>query len=106
MSEIAEVKADIRQIRDTLVTVQVGLGRFADIGGRLEKIEANQVSQASQIAEVIASSRSHAKLVERFLPWIVAILCSGGLISGQVLGGGSVASVPTIPPFEQPIITE
>ena len=104
MSELAEVKADIRQIRDTLVTVQVGLGRFSDIGGRLEKIEANQVSQASQIAEVIASSRSHAKLVERFLPWIVAILCSGGLISGQVLGGGSVASVPTI--LEQPIITE
>jgi len=104
MSELAEVKADIRQIRDTLVTVQVGLGRFSDIGGRLEKIESNQVSQASQLSEVIASSRSHAKLVERFLPWIVAILCSGGLISGQVLGGGSVASVPTI--LEQPIITE
>ncbi len=92
-SGYSEIRAELRHLRETLAGVQVSVGRIEDLANRLDKIERNQEQTAKSLAEMNAQHRSTAKLMERWLPWLVAILASGGLFGSEMLN-----SAPTLSP--------
>ena len=94
-SENMEMKADIRQIRDDVTKLQIGVARIDDLVSRLDKIESSQSKAAADLAAIVSRSSTHGKLIEKWMPWVIAVLASGGLVSSEMLGVARTVAIET-----------
>ena len=93
-----QLGADIRQIRDDVTKLQISVSRIDDLARRLESIETVQA-----IGVLVARDTGGGiKIAEKWFPWILAFLASGGLVGTEMLGvraaTSPVAPIPIVAP--------
>tara|TARA_Y100001973_G_scaffold104039_1_gene172795 strand:- start:277 stop:600 length:324 start_codon:yes stop_codon:yes gene_type:complete len=100
-----QMGADIRQIREDVTRLQISVSRIDDLSRRLDTMEQVQAKSAENIAKLVARDhQSTVKIAEKWFPWILAFLASGGLVSSEMLGvrthAASAAPVALPPAIE------
>ena len=93
-----QMGADIRQIREDVTRLQISVSRIDDLSRRLDTIESVQAKRAENIAALVARDhQSTIKIAEKWFPWILAFLASGGLVSSEMLGVRTPATATAAP---------
>ena len=99
-----QMGADIRQIREDVTRLQIAVSRIDDLSRRLDTIEQVQAKSAENIAALVAREHQGSiKIADKWFPWILAFLASGGLVSSEMLGVRSHAAATAAPVLPAPI---
>jgi len=100
-----QMGADIRQIRDDVTKLQISVSRMDDLSRRLESIETVQAKSAESIGVLVARDQQGGiKIAEKWFPWILAFLASGGLVSSEMLGVRAATAIATPIASPAPIV--
>ncbi len=84
--------ADVRQIRDAVTQLQISVSKIDDLVTRLDRVELQQKEAATERSKIL-NGQSNSQRLERYFPWIIAFLASGGMLTD-----GVVSAVSATPP--------
>ena len=103
-AEIQDLRQEIRDLRsgeikslaDGQPQILVHLGPLHTLPVRVEKLEENQASMMASLAATGHSHRTIGRVIERYAPWIIAVLLGGKVGADMVLMPSAAVPGPEI----------
>ena len=84
--EIRDLRSgEIKSLADGQTKILVQLGQLHTLPVRVEKLEENQASMMASLAATVHSHRTIGRVIERYAPWVIAVLLGGKVGADMVL---------------------